>query len=288
MFQINIVEFHYCVPKNVLVAGSSSGIGLALARQLNADGFCVYAGARSFGIGEAAPEGFILLPLDVTNDLSVQEAINTILHRDGRIDALVNCAAFLTLGACEETSAEELRLVMETNFLGMARMTRAVLPAMRRQQYGRIVNISSLIGLFGIPFQGAYAASKYAIEGWSESLAQETRRFGVSVTIVEPGDCRGGSLKYRTRARAAEHKTSPYAEWYRKAVDNIMYDEQNGLLPERVARVISCILRSQCPPSRKIIAAPVQRSAVLLHKLLPGNVFNRIIEAYYAQWRNKK
>lgn len=272
--------------KNVLVAGASSGIGLALAHQLHADGFCVYAGARSLGQVQVAPEGFIMLPLDVTDDLSVQEAINKILQRDSRIDALVNCASFLTLGACEEVSAEELRLVMETNFLGMARMTRAVLPAMRQQQYGRIVNISSLNGLFGIPFQGAYTASKHATEGWSESLTQETRRFGIYVTVVEPGDCRGGSLKYRKRAKASEKEASPYAVWYKKAVDKIMHDEQNGLYPERVASAISRILQSQCPPARKIIAEPIQRSAVLLHKLLPRNVFNRIIEAYYAADRD--
>ncbi|MBN1471727.1 MAG: SDR family oxidoreductase [Syntrophaceae bacterium] len=268
--------------KNVLVAGASSGIGLATSRQLNTDGFCVYAGAQSFGEEQEAPEGFIMLPLDVTDDLSVQETIKRILQRDGRIDALVNCAAFLTLGACEEVSAEELRLVMETNFLGMARMTRAVLPAMRERQYGRIVNISSLNGLFGIPFQGAYTASKHAIEGWSESLAQETRRFGIYVTVVEPGDCRGGSLKYRTRAKAAEQEMSPYAGRYKKTVDKIMHDEQNGICPERVARAISGILQSQFPPARRIIADPVQRSAVFLHTLLPRNVFNRMIEVYYA------
>lgn len=272
--------------KNVLVAGASSGIGLAASRQLHADGFCVYAGAQSFGEEQVATEGFIMLPLDVTDDLSVQETLKNIIQRDGRIDALVNCAAFLTLGACEEVSAEELRLVMETNFLGMARMTRAVLPAMRQQQHGRIVNISSLNGLFGIPFQGAYTASKHAIEGWSESLAQETRRLGIYVTVVEPGDCRGGSLKYRTHAKAAEKEMSPYAVWYKKAVDKIMHDEQNGLHPERVALAISHILQSRCPPARKIIADPIQRSAVLLHKLLPRNVFNRMIEAYYAPGRD--
>ena len=273
--------------KNVLIAGSSSGLGLALARQLGSHGYRVYAGARSFGTGAVAPEGCIPLKLDVTDNVSVQEAIGTILQKDGRIDALVNCAAILTLGSCEETSAEELRSVMETNFLGMARITRAVLPVMRRQQYGRIVNISSLNGLFGIPFQGAYAASKHAIEGWSESLAQETRHWGISVTIVDPGDCRGGSAKYRTRAVAAEMNHSPYGKWYRMAAEKIQHDEQNGLTPERVARAISCILRSTRPPARKIIANPIQRSAVLLHRWLPGNIFNRIIEAYYAPRREQ-
>lgn len=276
------------MPKNVLIAGASSGIGLALTRQLNADGFCVYAGARSFGKEVVAPKGCIALSLDVTDAVSVHEAIDKILRDDGRLDALVNCAAFLTMGACEEISDEELRQVIETNFLGMARMTRAVLPVMRRQQYGRIVNISSLNGLLGIPFQGAYTASKHAIEGWSESLAQETRRFGVSVTVVEPGDCRGGSLKYRTRAEASESANSPYAPWYKTAVGKIMYDEQNGISPERVAFEISRILNSRCPPAHKIIADPVQRSAVIMHKLLPGNVFNRIMEVYYGSRRDNK
>ena len=186
-----------------LVAGASSGLGRAVARRLAADGWRTYAGARAFARGEAPPEGCQAVPLDVTDGASVSDCVRRVLDAEGRIDALVNCAALLTLGSGEETSVEEIRRVLDTNFLGAVRMVQAVLPAMRAQGGGRIVQFSSLNGLFGIPFQGAYTASKHALEGWSECLAMETRPFGVQVTLVAPGDCRGGRVPAACPGRRA-------------------------------------------------------------------------------------
>lgn len=265
-----------------LVAGASSGLGRAVARRLAADGWRTYAGARAFARGEVPPEGCQAVPLDVTDGASVSDCVRRVLDAEGRIDALVNCAALLTLGSGEETSVEEIRRVLDTNFLGAVRMVQAVLPAMRAQGGGRIVQFSSLNGLFGIPFQGAYTASKHALEGWSECLAMETRPFGVQVTLVAPGDCRGGSDAYRLHARAAGLEGSPYAASYAGACARIRADESGGLPPERVARAVSRALRRRRPPARIIVAGPDQRLAAWLHDLLPGHWFYRILAAYYS------
>jgi len=272
----------------VLVSGASSGLGRAVAECLAAKGFRTYAGARSFSKGVSGPVGCETVDLNVLDDASARSAINYIIEREGHIDALVNCAAFLTFGSCEETSAEELEAVMQTNFLGMARMVRTVLPHMRAQRFGRIINFSSINGLLGIPFQSAYTASKHAIEGWSECLAQETRRFGVRVTLIEPGDCRSGSHKYRTSAAASEQEHSPYALWYRAAVAQITHDEDNGMPQSRVANAVAAVLSREDPPARCLVARPDQRFAVFLHKVIGGNFFYRIMEAYYAPKHKEK
>lgn len=272
----------------VLVSGASSGLGRAVAEHLAAKGFCTYAGARSFAKGVSGPVGCETVDLNVLDDASARSAINYIIQREGHIDALVNCAAFLTFGSCEETSADELQAVMQTNFLGMARMVRTVLPHMRAQKFGRIINFSSINGLLGIPFQSAYTASKHAIEGWSECLAQETRRFGVRVTLIEPGDCRNGSHKYRTSAAASEQAHSPYARWYQAAVAQITHDEDHGMPQSRVANAVCAVLNRKDPPARCLVARLDQRFAVFLHKLIGGNFFYRIMEAYYAPKNKEK
>lgn len=272
----------------ILVSGASSGLGRAVAQKLAADGFCTYAGARSFASGAEPPSGCQGLPLDVLDETSVEQAISYIMDKEGRLDGLVNCAAFLTFGSCEETSAEELQAVLETNFLGMARMTRHALPIMRQQHYGKIINFSSINGVLGIPFQSAYTASKHAIEGWSECLAQETRRFGIRVTLIEPGDCRNGSQKYRITATAAHEKKSPYTIYFQGAVQQITHDENTGMPPDKIAQTVSKVLQSQNPPARRMVARADQRLAVFLHSILPGRLFYRIMERYYAPKEKNK
>lgn len=267
--------------KVVLAAGASSGLGRAVAQGLAEAGMLVYVGARSFETGTPPPEGCLPIALDVTSEASVNEAISRIVAEQGGLDALVNCAAQIMLGACEEVSEAELRAVMDVNFLGAARLIRAALPHLRARG-GRIVQFSSINGLLGIPFQGAYVASKHALEGYCESLAQEVRPFGVRVTLVEPGDCRGGSARYRMRAERAEKPESPYAARFAKVVYRIARDENGGLDPTRVAKAVLRLLESPRPPARAVVARADQRFAALLHRLTPGNAFNRLMERYYC------
>ena len=185
--------------KTVWVTGASSGLGLHTAIQLQKDGWRVIAGARSFEEGEK--DGMYRLKLDVTDE----ESVRRFCEKAAEIappDALVQCAGMLVLGSCEKTETEEFRRVIDTNYLGMVRVNRSVLPIMRAQGGGKIVMFSSINGLLGIPFQSAYTASKHAIEGYAECLSMEVKPFGIQVMLVEPGDHRSGSDKYRPHAAA--------------------------------------------------------------------------------------
>jgi NAD(P)-dependent dehydrogenase (short-subunit alcohol dehydrogenase family) len=168
-----------------LVTGASSGIGLATARRLVEAGYVVYGTSRRGG--QASGERFRMLPLDVTKDDSVEAAVKEILRHHGRIDLLVNNAGFgVAPGGAEESSMDQAKAIFETNFFGLIRMTRAVLPQMRRQGYGRIVNIGSVVGFLPAPYGALYSATKHAVEGYSESLDHEVRAKGIRVSVVEP------------------------------------------------------------------------------------------------------
>jgi NAD(P)-dependent dehydrogenase (short-subunit alcohol dehydrogenase family) len=168
-----------------LVTGASSGIGEATAKRLALAGYKVYGTSR-----RRAPVGqrlFEMLPLDVTSDESVEAAVTKVMRLDGRIDLLVNNAGFsIAPAGAEESSIEQARSIFETNFFGLVRMTRAVVPHMRHQGGGRIVNIGSVLGFLPAPYMALYAATKHAIEGYSESLDHELRTRGIRVSVIEP------------------------------------------------------------------------------------------------------
>lgn len=260
----------------IWVTGASSGLGMYTVQALRDAGHRVIAGARSFERGEA--EGIHRLPLDVTSEESVSAFVQEALRISPRVDALVQCAGVLALGACEEVPVEEYRRIMETNFLGMVRVNHHVLPLMRRQGGGRIVLFSSINGLLGIPFQSAYVASKHAIEGYAECLQMEVRPFGIRVCLVEPGDHRGGSSVYRGRITRED---SSYAEEFQRGTAVIHHDEQNGSDPaklgRRVARAVSC----RRMPFRLRVASGDQHLAVYLHKLLPAWLNEAVLRSYY-------
>src|SRR3954454_21892273 len=168
-----------------LVTGASSGIGEAAARKLPAAGFTVYGTSRRAAAGEER-EGVRFLPLDVTDDDSVATAVREVIDRSGRIDVLVNNAGLGIAGAAEESSIEQARALFDTNVFGSIRMTRTVLPQMRKQGSGRIINVSSVLGVVPAPFGALYAATKPPIEGYSESMDHELREHGIRVMLVEP------------------------------------------------------------------------------------------------------
>ncbi|MFN8374201.1 MAG: SDR family NAD(P)-dependent oxidoreductase [Anaerolineae bacterium] len=171
--------------KVVLITGASMGIGQAIAKALAARGYRVFGTSRK-PVSETL-DGFELLPLDVTSDESVRDCVQTVIQRAGRIDVLVNNAGVDFIGALEETSMEEARWVMETNFFGVVRMVQAVLPYMRPQRSGHIINISSGFGQVAFPFEAMYCASKHALEAYSEGLYYEMMLWNIRVNCVEPG-----------------------------------------------------------------------------------------------------
>jgi NAD(P)-dependent dehydrogenase (short-subunit alcohol dehydrogenase family) len=171
--------------KIALVTGASSGIGQATAELLSKAGYTVYGTSRRGGA--AGARSFEMLPLDVTSDASVADAVAQLMQREGRIDLLVNNAGFgVAPAGAEESSIAQAQSIFDTNFFGIVRMTRAVLPHMRKQGAGRIINIGSVLGLLPMPYGALYAATKHAIEGYSESLDHELRTRGIRVSVIEP------------------------------------------------------------------------------------------------------
>jgi NAD(P)-dependent dehydrogenase (short-subunit alcohol dehydrogenase family) len=168
-----------------LVTGASSGIGEAAAKRLAAAGYKVYGTSRR-GV-QSGQRNFAMLPLDVTSDESVEAAVKELIRREGRIDLLVNNAGFgVAPAGAEESSIDQAKAIFETNFFGLIRMTRAVVPHMRRQGNGRIINIGSVLGFLPMPYGALYAATKHAVEGYSESLDHELRTRGIRVSVIEP------------------------------------------------------------------------------------------------------
>ena len=171
--------------KVALVTGASSGIGEATAQRLAKAGYKVYGTSRRGG--QAGRQPFEMLPLDVTSDESVETAVGTLMRLEGRIDLLVNNAGFgVAPAGAEESSIEQARSIFDTNFFGMIRMIRAVVPHMRRQRAGRIINIGSVLGFLPMPYMALYSATKHAVAGYSEALDHELRTQGIRVSVVEP------------------------------------------------------------------------------------------------------
>jgi NAD(P)-dependent dehydrogenase (short-subunit alcohol dehydrogenase family) len=171
--------------KIALVTGASSGIGEATAERLAKAGYKVYGTSRRGA--QAGKRSFEMLPLDVTSDESVEAAVSEVMRLDGRIDLLVNNAGFgVAPAGAEESSIDQARSIFETNFFGLIRMTRAVVPHMRRQGSGRIINVGSVLGFLPMPYGALYAATKHAVEGYSESLDHELRTRGIRVSVIEP------------------------------------------------------------------------------------------------------
>ncbi len=256
----------------ILVTGASSGIGRACAELLAARGHRVYGTSRRGGDDRA---GVKMLAMDVDDDASVMRGVEKIIADEGRIDVVVNNAGFAIAGAVEDTSIEEARAQFETNVFGVLRVCRAALPHMRTQKAGLIVNVSSLGGIFGMPFSGLYSASKFAVEGLSEALALETRRFGVRVVLVEPGDMRTGLPEARRDVAAANG--SAYEPAFRNVMKLSKRDEDKAPEPVAVARLVGRIVASKRPKLRYSVGMFSQRIVVWLKRLLPIRAFHWIL-----------
>jgi NAD(P)-dependent dehydrogenase (short-subunit alcohol dehydrogenase family) len=265
-------------PKVVLITGASSGIGQACARHLARRGYQVFGTSRRPQPG--AEESFEMIPMDVTDEDSVRQGVATVLARAGRLDVVVNNAGFGFGGAVEDTSIDEAQELFETNFFGMLRVCRAVLPHMRERRAGTIVNISSLAGLIGQPFVGMYCATKFATEGVTEALRMEVRPFGIRVVMIEPGDTQTAFTANR-RPTQASQAASPYADNMQRTLAVIEHDENTGASPETVARLLDRVLRSRSPRLRYPVANPSQRFAAMARKLMPGGLFERLLTQYY-------
>ena len=266
----------------VLITGASSGIGKACAEHLHARGYRVYGTSRRVSGTAPRTAGFEMIAMDVTSEHSVRQAVELLLSREGRLDVVVNNAGDGIAGSIEDTSLEEARQQLDTNFFGTLRVCRAALPVMRRQGAGLIVNISSLGGLIGLPFQGLYSASKFAVEGMTEVLRMEVRPFGVRVALIEPGDFRTSFTAQRRKAVAAQ-TPGAYSAHFAKALATMERDEAGGADPRAVAMLLQRIINSRSPRPRYKVGGFFQKLSVgLLRKILPQKLFEYLLMASYG------
>jgi len=271
--------------KVALVTGSSSGIGFETSLMLARAGFNTYASMRNLekskNITEIAKKEKLplqVVQLDVNNDGSVKDAIVKILKADQRIDVLINNAGYGLFGSVEDTSIEEIKAQFETNFFGVVRVTQQVLPLMRRQNSGTIVNVSSVGGRIGLPALSAYHSTKFALEGLSESIAFELEPFGIRVVIIEPGVIRTNILNSSSSAKKALDTKSPYFSLSQKLNDNFksMMESELSSPPEEVAKVILQAVTSENPQLRYSVG---DDAANLIHarKNMPDKEFRKMI-----------
>jgi short-subunit dehydrogenase len=250
----------------VLITGASSGIGRAAAELIAARGYRVFGGVRAPATTRPLT-GVELVPLDVRDEASARACVDDVRSRAGRIDVLINNAGVNLVGAVEETSIGQAQALFDTNVIGVLRMIQAVLPDMRRQGAGLIVNIGSILGLIPAPFMGVYASTKHALEALSESLDHEVRAFGIRVVLIEPHYTR---TNLDASAAQAEGRIDAYAMQRQRTAAVITRETKTGLEPKRVAEDV---LRAIEGPYR--MRRPVGQAALLswLRRLLPARLF---------------
>ena len=255
--------------RTALVTGASSGIGAATAERLAMAGYKVYGTSRRGA--QAGQRPFEMLPLDVTGDDSVQTAVGEVMRLEGRIDVLVNNAGFSVAPAgAEESSIEQARSIFDTNFFGIVRMTRAVVPHMRHRRSGRIINIGSVLGFLPIPYGALYAATKHAIEGHSESLDHELRTWGIRVSVIEPAYTK---THFDANFLEADSKLDEYRE-VRAAVGKRLRQVMAGADQPSVVADVVLQAASAARPKLRYTAGGVASRLRLLRRFAPAGVMD--------------
>jgi NAD(P)-dependent dehydrogenase (short-subunit alcohol dehydrogenase family) len=274
------------VSKAVLITGCSSGIGWATAEGLAEVGWRVYATARNVeAIAPLAERGCVLLPLDVTDEDSMRSAVDEVERREGAVGVLVNNAGYSQSGAVEAVPMEKVRRQFETNVFGLARMCQLVLPGMRRQGYGRIVNVSSMGGKLTFPGAGYYHASKHAVEALSDALRFEVEGFGVKVSVIEPGLIRTGFAQAAVGSMDGPHPYAGFDEGVARATaENYERGPISRLAggPEAVAEAVEQAISAHSPKSRYTVT-PSARLFLGLRRLLPDKAWDTVLRTSYPQ-----
>jgi NAD(P)-dependent dehydrogenase (short-subunit alcohol dehydrogenase family) len=243
--------------KVAVVTGTSSGIGHETSLALARSGFRTYATMRNLNKSEniKSVATKVKLPihikqLDVTDDISIKNAVQAILSEVGRIDVLVNNAGYALNGAFEDLTIDEIKAQFETNLFRVIRTTQAILPIMRKQQFGIIVNMSSGAGRLGYPGGSAYISTKFAVEGLSESMAYELEPFGIKIVLVEPGVIRTNFANAMVVAKKSQDPNSPYSQLMQKIASSFEHMMENGSSPDLVAKVVLKAVTSENPSLR--------------------------------------
>ena len=262
--------------KVVLITGASSGIGKITAQYLSEKGFKVYGTSRN---PKQDNLSFDLIALDVNQPKSIENAIKSLLEKEKRIDILINNAGMGITGPIEETPVEEIRKVFETNFFGAIAMMQAVLPAMRTQKSGLIINITSIAGYMGLPFRGIYCATKGALETVTEAIRMEVKSFGIVVTNVAPGD-------FATNIAAGRYHTpvfenSAYKKVYQQNLDLMDTHVDSGSDPKEMAVQIYKIIKNPKPKIHYKVGDFMQKFSIVLKRILPDKVYEKLLMNHY-------
>ena len=265
--------------KVILITGISSGFGKQTSRLLAERGHTVYGTIRKECVTEEAVN---VLIMDLTDIDSIKRTVRDVVEKEGRIDVLINNGGMHTGGPVETTPLENIMLQMETSFMGMVNLTREVLPVMRRNGGGTIINISSIGGLMGLPFQGFYSAAKFAVEGFSEALRMETAIFNIRVVVINPGDFHTRNSANRRVFLTPSRPGDPYHDQFEKTLYIIEHDEAVGRNPVVLAKKLARIVDYSNPGNRYLIASFEEKLGVLLKRLLPSKLFASILASHYG------
>ena len=265
--------------KVILITGCSTGIGHDLAQQLTRNGYTVAATARNVNtISDLEAE--LILPLDVTNQESIQKAVDSVIQKFGRIDVLINNAGFCQVGAIEELSNDQVQQMYDVNVFGVMRMIKTVVPIMRKQKSGRIINISSIAGKLVTPVNGAYSSTKFALEAISDALRMELEPFNIQVILIEPGAIKTNFDKtvHLHGDKILSNPTSPYLPLYRvyQRVSDGMRGHEPG--PEAVTKVIQHALEFSKPKARYLAGTGFSMKLVMA---LRDSVWDLIIRQMF-------
>lgn len=263
--------------KVILITGGSSGLGRSMCERLTATGHRVYGTGRQVK-GLEKQNAYTMVGMDVTDAPSVLRAVDAVLADAGRIDVLINNAGLGIQGPVEDIDPELAHRLMDTNVYGPHRVMRAVLPAMRAQGNGLIINISSIAANFGLPYRGFYSASKAALDRLSEALSTEVARFGIQVVTVQPGEFNTNIASARLRPQVISEANRPGYEKAMAVLGGSMHYSRD---PDELARVVARIIADPKPKSVYRVAEGVQKLSVLLKKVLPGRMFERMVRKHY-------
>ncbi|MDK1492843.1 oxidoreductase [Sinorhizobium sp. 7-81] len=265
--------------KTALVTGASSGMGKEIAKRLISEGYQVYAAARQMEkMQELASLGATPLRMDISRDDEIRDAVGIILKEAGGVDVLVNNAGFGLYGAIEEVGIDEARYQFEVNVFGTARLTQLLLPAMRRNGAGTIVNITSMGGKIYTLLGGWYHATKYALEGWSDCLRLELAPLGIKIVIIEPGLIETGFGDVMAEGLVKRSSNGPYAELAKDVARSTKeaYGHGRGTDPSVVADVVSKAIKARKPRTRYAVGK-YARAMIMLRKWLGDRMFDRIV-----------
>lgn len=266
------------MPKVIFITGGSSGLGKAIGEYLSAKGFIVYGTSRNPSkVSEKL--SFTLLEMDVSSVDSIDKATSEIIQKEGRIDVLVNNAGVGITGPIEETPNSEIEKAFETNLFGPINVMKAVLPHMRKQGRGKIINITSIAGYMGLPYRGIYSATKAALEITTEALRMETKQFGIEMTNIAPGDFATNIVAGRYHAPVL--KDSPYEQAYKKTLAMMNEHVDSGQDPLEMAKVVYIIIETTKPRIHYKVGASLQKFSIVLKRVLPDKVYERMLLNHY-------